>query len=259
MAERMIWLTGDWQAADFADALSWLRQQARLLPHPSPHPHPLPMGEGTVLHAILFAQSRPGQFARDIFERWQVRAPQARQVALLGPWCEGQERSGKRCPGVSRVSWSNWTTRLPLALGLDSAGIRPSRTTTEADRLQAELQMLSSHCRVGLAAIRTDRHATFESLRLALRACGLTAQWAAEVNPHQADVEFIDGWEHWPEVAGPPRVLVLQFPRPDDLNRATQLGAAAVLTQPLLLVHLAAVLARLISPAQSRPALPSVA
>src|SRR5262245_46505932 len=106
MDQRVVWLVGDWQHADFAEAQAWLRQRCRLLP--------LPLGEGTPApHAILIAQSRPGQSSRTAIEQWHARAPLARLVGLVGPWCEGEQRSGRPWPGVVRVPWRSWRTRLP--------------------------------------------------------------------------------------------------------------------------------------------------
>jgi len=256
MAERTIWVAGDWQHADFAAALAWLTERTRLLP--------LPLGEGrgeggAPPHAILIAQSRPGQIARSAVEQWHARAPLARLIALLGPWCEGEQRSGKPWPGIVRVPWSTWPTRLPLALALDSPAIRLPRTATDAERLQSELTRLPSRQTLGTALVRTSSRVSFDGLRLALKACGLSAEWAGESTSAQADLEIIDGWEARPAAAGPPRILLLHFPRPDDLGRAAKFGVVAVVAQPLLIADLAQLLQRLRSHSQSLAALPEVA
>ena len=92
-----IWMAGDWQHADFADAMRWLGERAGLLRLP------LPLGEGrgedrsSTPTQFSSAQSRAwSDFARRTVEHVHARAPLARLVVLVGPWCEG-ERSG--CPG----------------------------------------------------------------------------------------------------------------------------------------------------------------
>src|SRR5262245_23662353 len=147
MDQRTIWFGGDWRHADFAAALAWLRERTVLLPLPlgegvsaigaaqltNPHPNPLPRGEGTgPPHAILFFQSRPGQISCREVECQHARAPLARLVALVGPWCEGEQRSGRPWPGVVRVPWRTWALALPRALGLDAAAqsLRLPRTAT---------------------------------------------------------------------------------------------------------------------------------
>jgi hypothetical protein len=256
MADRTIWVAGDWQHADFAPAMAWLEGRARLLALPDP----LPKGKGTQPHAILIAQSRPGQISPRAVEQWRPRAPQARLVSLVGPWCEGEQRSGNPWPGVLRVAWRTWPTRLPLALGFDAPDVRLPRTATDAERLQSELATLRTRRRGGVALVRTKSRVTFDGWRAALEACGLSAAWAGDVAAGPADLEVIDGWDEWLGAAsGAPRILVLHFPREGDLERAAQLGAAGLLSQPLLLADLAQCLSRLRTRRRSLPALPPAA
>jgi hypothetical protein len=263
MDQRTIWIAGDWQHADFAEATAWLREQACILP--------LPLGEGrgeggepeatadrrnacasghgsneaAAPHAILLFQSRPGQISRTVVEQYHARAPLARLVALVGPWCEGEQRSGRPWPGVVRVAWRNWHERLPQALGLNAESEPLPRTATEADRLQHELAAWKTREITGFVAVRTSNSVNFEVLQSALAHCGFCARWANDGQPATADLEIIDGWEHWPAFPGPPRILLLHFPRPDDLARAQQRGAAVILAQPLLLADLRAAINRM--------------
>src|SRR5262245_46063062 len=252
MDERTIGLGGDWEHADFVPAVAWIREQFCALP--------LPAGEEAgAPFAIVIAQSRPGQIERRTIEEWHARTPLARLVALTGPWCEGEQRSGRPWPGGLRVPWRTWRTALPRALGLTAGGpaLRLPRTATETDRLEREiagLRLPPVSFPGGSIAIRTFNRVCLEGLEAALTRLGVS------IASNSADLELIDGWEQWPAGPGPRRLLLLHFPRPDDVARAEQAGAAAVLVQPVLLADLAAVLDSLLPNAlTAEPRLPSVA
>src|SRR5437762_5162052 len=142
MDEKVIIIVGDRQHGDFAAATGWLRSRAACkycddvaaatldLRSPSMRFDPA---------AILLIQTRPGQFvARDV-ELLHAAAPLARLVALVGPWCEGQQRSGRHWRGVVCVPWRAWPYRLARELGLDDlpAGNKAlPRTATEPERIE---------------------------------------------------------------------------------------------------------------------------
>ena len=245
---QTIWLAGDGQHPHFAEALAWLGEHANLIP--------LPAEGAAAPSAILIAQSRPGQFSRAAVEAWHARAPLARLVALVGPWCEGEQRSGRPWPGVVRVPWRDWPARLPRALGLVASDVRLPRTASDAERLQSEIASLGLSRRpqrAGGVAIRSASAASHEGL------CSLLTCLGASVVADNAALEIVEGWDQWPTTDGPPRVLLLHFPRPDDLDRARQRDAAAVLAQPLLLADLAAVLDRLLPQVDAARRVASVA
>jgi hypothetical protein len=254
-----IWISGDWQHADFAAAVRWLAERAGLVPvsvEECRHEAPLP-------HAILVCESRPGQFSRGCVQGLQARAPLARVVALLGPWCEG-ERSGRPWLGVVHVPWRNWQQRLPRALGIIPQSIRLPRTATEAERLALEIAALRRHPAARPAAtvgIRTASRAWFEGLRGVLSEFGGRGRWLLNHEPARSGtrLEIVDGWDHWPAAPGAPRVLLLHFPRCDDFARAEQLGAYAVLAQPLLLPDFAAAVEGLLPQSAAAARLPIVA
>ena len=57
---------------------------------------------------------------------------------------------------------------------------------------------------------------------------------------------MLDGWEHVAAASAKKQVLLLQFPRPQDAEKAFQLGIDAILAQPLLLADVAGILAGLL-------------
>ena len=84
----------------------------------------------------------------------------------------------------------------------------------------------------------------FESLRDSLAVLGVNALWRQPNQPSPdstTDFVIIDGWEHVPAPlnAASRSILLLHFPRPEDIDLARSRGIAVVLAKPLLLADLA--------------------
>ena len=248
MAEPSLWIVGDWCHADFSAAIDWTKAQARcaLFAEPAHALRDRPFEPD----AILLVQSRPGQISHDDVERLHAAAPLARLFALVGPWCEGELRTGQPAPGVVRVPWRAWQTRLPYELKIAR---RLARTATEIERLESILATTTTRSsRSRHAIICTTSKPRYESLADALTPHGLHACWhsgtPAPLLP-QPDLLIVDGWDQVTaniEQATQPRLLLLDFPRPDDHQRAAAMGLDAVLALPLLHCNLTAALHRLV-------------
>jgi hypothetical protein len=251
MAEAALWIVGDWWHVDFADAVTWLNAAARCECFADAEAALTGIRENELerdLAAILLVESRPGMTCERNVERLHAAAPLARLVALIGLWCEGEMRSGRPWPGVVRIPWRAWQSRLPAALGLVSHCNRtgaPPRTATWAEHIESSMTKVRPRaCGSGPAAIRTSSRATFEAMADALKHLGMTAVWADNGGSWFDANELLicHGWEHMPadETLLQRSILLLDFPRTDDLIRARSRGVAAVVAQPLLLADLEA-------------------
>jgi hypothetical protein len=262
MAAREIWIVGDWPHEDFAPPLLWLRQHTACCFYATVNAAiaaSRDRGKSSDPDAVLLVQSRPGQISRPQVERLYAHLPLTRLIGLAGPWCEGELRTGRPWPGVVRVPWRDWRWRLPRELGLNGTSRLLSdglpRTATETDRLQQSVASLTGLRFIGNVKLVTPSRATFEAWsaalqRLGVRCLDLPAGSHAASSP--TDLQIIDGWDNVARAAEPAdspstsaaqsRILLLHFPRPDDIIRAASLGIAAVLAQPLLLADLAAAL-----------------
>jgi hypothetical protein len=255
MAEPSLWIVGDWRHADFSAAIDWTKGQARcvLFDEPKDALRNRPFEPD----AILLVQSRPGQISHNDVERLHAAAPLARLIHLVGPWSEGELRSGQPCPGVVRVPWRAWQTRLPHELRIAR---RLARTATEIERLESILAATTtSNGDSRHVIIFTMSKARYESLADALAQNGLQSHWHSDgplPSTEQSDLLIFDGWDYVTENserASPPRLLLLDFPRPEDQARATSLGIDAVLALPALHADLASALL-LIQPNETAPA-----
>jgi len=260
MPQPLIWLTGDVTHADFAPAVAWLREEATCLIVSAGTR--LPCNDSFPV-AILILQSRPGVVLDESVELLHRRAPLARLIALVGPWCEGELRSGTPKHGLTRIASHQWSLRLPreleLAAGVTRAASRRPRTFSDVDRLLCTSQTRSpgdsSH---GQASVLTNCRQSFTALADACALGGLQSVWEQPESglDSTADIVLIDGWEAQPrliqnETGSPPAILLLDWPRPDDLARAAAAGMSRVLAKPLLLADLLATLDDLLGPASS--------
>jgi hypothetical protein len=243
-----VWTAGDTDDADFAPIVGWLRASAKCefvaLAAPSPDSAALSPDSEAIPQAIVLFQARPGSIRQSDVERLHCLAPLARLIVVAGPWCEGELRSGRPIQGVTRILWHQWKLQLPLELGISpprAAASRP-RTLTPADRL---LQTLASGVpgkkHHGQAAVFTTRRDRFEVLADLCSAAGLHPQLRAPGLPPTEDASMwlVDGWEAMPAEcclgrSRPPTVLILDWPRADDVDQAAQHGIRHTLAQPFL-------------------------
>lgn len=243
MARPLVWIAGDIDQPDLAPAVQWLGEVAETaMVSLASEQRP---ASGPPAASVLF-QARPGRFSQEQVERLHRRAPLARLLAMVGPWCEGEPRSGRPWEGVTRIYWHQWQARLPQELGLtaspEKASIPRQRTMTETENLLNTLRPKPhSAASRGLIAIRTPRRESFSALADACAAAGFRSAWQPPTGPPScvgADLQILDGWDGASCAKEPPTVLLLDWPRPADLDRAAAHGIRRVLAKPLLLSDL---------------------
>jgi CheY-like chemotaxis protein len=273
MSKPLVWMLGDWEEAEFAPAVAYLRQKTSLL---------LADVRGTGVFGvddfarqnisdakdsrprdpdlILLVASRPGRFSTAEVESLHRRAPLARLVALLGSWCEGELRSGHPWPGVTRIYAHQWQARLPRELETWQP-----RTATEIDRLLNSRPAIKPQRQlIGIAAAQRTM---FDALAAACRSFGQDAVWLPPNLPpptQRVDAILYDVTFDLPDELArlselreqlhhPPALLLHNCPRQSDLEQAAHAGASSILAKPYLIADLAAELERIArSPATQR-------
>jgi hypothetical protein len=265
MLRPKVWIAGDSVDPSLAHAAAWLHTAADCRVVSLAHLDEGSTGLADEPAAIVFLQARPGSVAQEAVERFHHRAPQARLLAIVGPWCAGELRSGRPCKGVKRMHWHQWPSCLPAELGLTGGSGRPqyrSRMITEFDILLRTLTpALHRPLRPGRIAVAADCRESFSTLADACWAIGWRSVWQPPGSPPQldgADLLLVDGWDSLPRELPahrrdarhlPPAVLLLDWPQQADLDRAHELGIARVLARPLLLADLLASLDALLASA----------
>lgn len=253
-----VWLVGEVEHPDFAEAVALLRATANLGPG-------LP-------EVIILAQSRPGVIGPREIERLRRSAPLAGAVSLLGSWCEGETRTGRPAAGVGRLYWYEFPSWWRRQLALREAGRCPEWARG------VDCRLMIDDCRLGepgnLIVVETNRDDTAAALADVLKSAGGESVWwkpgreQVEIRGVTAgiweggqlnDVELERLTAFCARLAEfeAPVVALLDFPRRDRCDAARQAGTAAVLGKPWLNADLVATLRHVVGRAKSSCISPS--
>jgi len=237
-----VWLVGDIEHRDFADAVALVRSTAQTT-----------CGAPEV---ILIAESRPGTVGRGEIERLRRSAPLAGVVSLCGSWCEGETRTGQPIAGATRLYWyefPNWWRR---QLELYAAGRCPEWARADGYGFRIADCGLASGGTVLVSAAEFD---LADAISGALKPAGYRAVWYRECDHSESPADVAAGiWlggqlcdielhrlSEFCKVAAPV-IALLDFPRRDRYEAARAAGATAVLGKPWSNVSLLSELQRAI-------------
>ncbi|HUY31306.1 MAG TPA: hypothetical protein VMV69_00890 [Pirellulales bacterium] len=251
MPHLTLLLIGDIERPEFCDASAAMRAACRVVRASSVGSAADWLdGDGPPPDLIVLAQVRPGEHAAGDLQRLRRGAALAPVVALLGPWSEGEMRSGEPLPDVVRVYWHQWLPQFTRQVAMFEQGVCPAwglpPTATDEERLLWS-QGRSRVKREGVVAIVAERFETVDWLADACAELGLRTIRAAvgrgidardvaavlwDMLPGDGDVSDVAALR---ETFGEaPIVVMAGFPRVADHERLLAAGAAAVLSKPLL-------------------------
>jgi len=244
---------GDFDAAEFADAAGSLaRQGAMIVPDVPAAVRAIDGGFAPAL--VILAQCWPGEFPSRQIDALRRAAPLARIINLLGPWMEGETRSGKPIAGALRVYWHQWTD---LAGQLET----PNRwsvwslpqTASEDQRLLSEQQFPPSDRAARgsgslLIAVVADEGQSAQSLTAMCERRGWQSVWlrsiAAEISFHPDAILFDAAHNSQTDMTqlarlqvachNCPIVVLAGFPRAEDVSPWKSAGATAIVSKPFL-------------------------
>ena len=252
-ADMHVLVIGDTGRDEFRDAAEWLERNATVSAA-------LSVGQAAGILSslsepptgIVVAQAFPGQFTTEQVERLRRLAPLTPVMGLLGSWCEGEMRSGRPAPGMTRDYWHCWRPRAEDDWRRLTDGHCPlwglPTTVTEDERwLRRSRVALTS--RTGLTVVRADTLDTATALMEACREGGYSAVWLGAV-PSTAiqgaaaclwDVgafgppKLVEARDLRRQLGLVPLVAVMGFPRIDDRRQLLREGIAAVVSKPYLI------------------------
>lgn len=258
-----VWLVGQVTAREFSPAIEWLQSRASCTVEEN-----ATAAHGHEPDAIVLCATRPGQISQAQVEDFRRKCPLSGLLALVGPWCEGEPRSGRPWPGVTRIYWHQWQPRLQEEIGqLFSADKRLPATASDADRLLSRgvgEKRPGTPMRVGVVA---SRQTDVQSLVLALSATGYLPVRLTRGEPlpvPRLDAVIVDAGRDLADAANMlapirlglpmvPALLLANFLRPEEVASAHGLEKTAFLAKPLLLADLLGRLAALL-PRATEPA-----
>jgi hypothetical protein len=237
-------LVGEADHPDFVDAVKQIHADARIAT------------DRDTPELIVIAQSRPGAFSEHFVRGLRRTAPLAGVVGLLGSWCEGETRTGRPWPDVSRVFWYQFPVWWYLQLKLRAAGLCPDWArpndfgfrTADCGFKTAALRY-QNKASYGVIALRSLHRDTADALATVLRKAGYSTVWqrgpsaqvtlrgvlagiwdGGQLNEREAD--DLSGFCRALAGDSAPVVALLDFPRRDSYGCALQCGAANVLGKP---------------------------
>ncbi|EAQ77092.1 hypothetical protein [Blastopirellula marina] len=241
--QRSVLVVGDASAAEFAAAITVLRQQADCRFSLSAIVSTEAESDSPAWIVVL--QSRIGQFPATELAALRRRHPLARWIAIAGFWTAGELRTGKLIPGAELIPWQSAANRLE-ALFTSSGERSPLTASPEEAILRdlGEMEVLS-----GLAVIAADRQADFQFWADAVQSFGLSAVWRAggeKVRASAIACVLYQPWDWGPKSVddatqfladhpSPSRILCIGLPRWEDQQLASQVGFTTILGQPFRL------------------------
>ncbi len=208
---------------------------------------------------VVVFQMRPGNFSADWVRAARERLPLAGFVTVLGTWCEGEQRTGTPLPFCERIYWYHFETWWQTTQRQWRAG-RPTswqnlHTMPIENREKTASAAETPFQAPKLVAIDAPDADAPDALLVACDAIGYSALWTPTwragplSSPPSAGI-WVGGQLNQDEEqrlarfckrlpADVPLVALLDFPRRDRVERATELGATAVLGKPWRLDDLA--------------------
>jgi hypothetical protein len=269
-----VWLIGDADAPEFARAAAWLGGQADCRRFATGAQGAAAAQQARCQAAgirepdlVVWWQRRPGEFLQADVDAISRSFPLALLAAMVGPWCEGEPRSGRPMAGVSRIYWHQWRARLTAVYAAcHERRWQVPRTATDVDRVLASsagLPLVHS----GQVGIVAPRRVDFESLSQVLEAGGYRSEWILPGGPPPVaglNALVVDAAYGVPaavkEIAlfhrhfGPMQAVVLSgFPRPNEAYQIASLPHTKILGKPFLASDLVSLLAS-VSEREKQPA-----
>lgn len=250
-----VWTIGNARRPEFRALVETLGETALRVPILDEALIRLRSGQESPEQIVLLA-SVPGDFSERSIQRLRQAAPLAKLTLVEGPWCEGVTRSRPPVPGLVALPW--WQA---ARVGLDEtvSAATLAETASPEERCLAGLRMpwpkLSGH-----AAIATINPTSQSWLASLCESLGLSVSLdLIDSRPssrrptvglcelHSLDDRGRERLRRFAAAVRPaPVLLLLDFPRPEDLAVARGFGVSSVLGQPVELPVLVETVRRMV-------------
>ncbi|MEM9412926.1 MAG: hypothetical protein AAGA30_17575 [Planctomycetota bacterium] len=207
--------------------------------------------------AVVVALSRRDRYSAVQLESLVHQFVNTPVIALCGSWCEGEMRSGDPVPGMIRVYWHQWAGRLDSYLEQLKTNVPHSwllpKIANEADRVSVDsstpIKLELSESTIGISATSEEG---YQLLRTALDDRQRHSFWIEQedsVSRHALAAICIEANSFDEAVKNrvrelrfsypsTPVVLVMNFPRRADFEKAAEFGIHDIVSKPFQLKDL---------------------
>jgi CheY-like chemotaxis protein len=267
-----ILFVGNAQRQEFCAAAAWLESRCARMTSDIPAALDILQETDFPPALIVLAEINSKPFTADHLDTLRRAAPLARIIRLLDPWLEGESRSGKPLPASWQAQWHQWSSRLRRPTDPDSGSASELSfshsswslpvTASEDDRLLASIddssaiETISSQTESPiqevspnpLIAVFAQHRETAQSFCDICTRRGWKSLWLRSVpeeTPLSVNAVIIDlafGIPRKTETltairsatGSAPLIVLLGFPRPEDVSRLQSAGVSAVVAKPFL-------------------------
>ena len=265
MAASRILITGDYWHKDFQSLIAEIDIAATMMTMDSVlamAADPSTTENLSEFDLVAIVQSRQGQYDQTTIDAIVDRVGIIPVVMILGSWCEGELRSDKPIEGVKRVFWHQWQGRFAKFIDeLENDGVSPwhaPSTTTDADHIQTvtvkslRTKPEGNSLAIGVSAWNAE---SYQVLAEAMRSFGWQPRWIERSNrmdiAASMDAICIDAGSQPDKIterlqwlrkksANVPMVLMMNFPRHQDVCELEKMGVTRVVSKPFELADLRA-------------------
>ena len=273
MAASRILITGDYWHKDFQSLIADIDITATMMTLDSVltmAADPSTTENLSEFDLVAIAQSRQGQYDQTTIDALLDRVGITPVVMLLGSWCEGELRSDKPIEGAKRVFWHQWQGRFAKFIDeLENDGVsswHTPTTTTAADHIQTvTVKSLRPKAEgkslvIGVSAWNAE---SYQALADAMKSFGWQPRWIERSNlmnmGASMDAICIDAGSQPDKIvqrlqwlkeksAKVPTVLLMNFPRHQDVAELEKMGVTRVVSKPFELADLRAAIEASVEP-----------
>lgn len=202
---------------------------------------------------VILVQRLPGQYSPEEINLLRRSLPLTRIVVVVGNWCEGETRTGRPHAGVPRIYWHDTTDLLRTVRRIIQ--LPPTASNVEFVLACRREPAATSNLLILIAAAQLE---DYQPLAECLASCGYRTVWNKPGAPLEATGASLLVWNHpWQDRQfrqfqqvyrrlGPlPCVVLLDFPRIEDVEFLKALGVEHVLSKPICEQELLATVADL--------------
>lgn len=256
-SSRLVMTVGDNTRDEFAEVIQWLSARSRLLACHSADDCMKYLGVTADVRAlVVWLQSYPGQFCAADLAKIRSVHPVPEMACVYGAISEGELRTGRPLPGIARIPWYTWESRMHALWQRPESHL--GAITEKAGKLESPTaprplpaNLVAGQPGGAVLGVASACQETAARIILACETAGHVGQWIDHDRMRLSPVD-IAIWDDSSDprhamisiealataVTPAPIIATMSFPRVDDYRRLKRFGAHFVLGKPFMIEDL---------------------